>query len=60
MRAHVPPAPGCDAVASGKPYMQVSLCAAQVTPNYKLGLEGSETFDMQKAHLPDHRARQQA
>ena len=28
--------------------MQVSLCAAQVTPNYKLGLEGSETFDMQK------------
>ena len=47
-RACAAGAPGCDAVASGKPYMQVSLCAAQVTPNYKLGLEGTETFDMQK------------
>jgi type IV pilus assembly protein PilW len=39
---------GCDAAANGKPYLQVSLCPAQVTPNYKLGLEGTETFDMQK------------
>ena len=39
---------GCDAAANGKPYLQASLCAAQVTPNYKLGLEGTETFDMQK------------
>jgi type IV pilus assembly protein PilW len=39
---------GCDAAASGKPYLQVSLCATQVAPNYKLGLEGTETFDMQK------------
>jgi type IV pilus assembly protein PilW len=39
---------GCDAAASGKPYLQVSLCSAQVTPNYKLGLEGTETFNMQK------------
>jgi type IV pilus assembly protein PilW len=39
---------GCDATVNGKPYLQVALCAAQVTPNYKLGLEGTETFDMQK------------
>jgi type IV pilus assembly protein PilW len=39
---------GCEAAANGKPYLQVSLCAAQVIPNYKLGLEGTETFDMQK------------
>ena len=39
---------GCDAAVSGKPYLQVSLCSAQVTPNYKLGLEGTETFNMQK------------
>lgn len=39
---------GCDAAASGKPYLQVSLCSAQVTPNFKLGLEGTETFNMQK------------
>jgi type IV pilus assembly protein PilW len=47
-RACAAGASGCDAVASGKPYMQVSLCSAQVTPNYRLGLEGTETFDMQK------------
>ncbi|HSL72507.1 MAG TPA: PilW family protein, partial [Longimicrobiales bacterium] len=47
-RACVAGSSGCDAVASGKPYVQVSLCSAQVTPNYRLGLEGSETFDMQK------------
>jgi type IV pilus assembly protein PilW len=39
---------GCEVAASGKPYLQASLCANQVTPNYKLGLEGTETFDMQK------------
>jgi type IV pilus assembly protein PilW len=39
---------GCDAAVNGKPYLQVALCATQVTPNYKLGLEGTETFDMQK------------
>lgn len=39
---------GCDAAATGKPYLQVSLCSAQVTPNFKLGLEGTETFNMQK------------
>jgi type IV pilus assembly protein PilW len=39
---------GCDAAVPGKPYVQVSLCAAQVLPSYKLGLEGTETFDMQK------------
>jgi type IV pilus assembly protein PilW len=39
---------GCDAATNGKPYLQVSLCATQVTTNYKLGLEGTETFDMEK------------
>jgi type IV pilus assembly protein PilW len=39
---------GCDAVLNGKPYLQVSLCNTQVIPNHKLGLEGAETFDMQK------------
>ncbi|HVJ25150.1 MAG TPA: PilW family protein [Burkholderiales bacterium] len=39
---------GCDAAATGKPYLQVSLCSSQVTPSYKLGREGTETFDMQK------------
>jgi type IV pilus assembly protein PilW len=39
-------AAGCDAVANGKPYLQVSLCATQVT-KYRLGLEGSTTFDRQ-------------
>ena len=38
----------CDAIAAGKPYVQVSLCANQVVPNFRLGLEGTETFDMQK------------
>jgi type IV pilus assembly protein PilW len=39
---------GCDAAVNGKPYLQVSLCSSQVAPSYKLGLEGTETFDMQK------------
>ena len=34
----------CDSVASGKPYLQVSMCSTQTT-RYKLGLEGTETFD---------------
>ena len=38
---------GCDAVANGKPYVQVSLCSTQ-TVAHKLGLEGTETFDRQK------------
>lgn len=38
----------CEAAVNGKPYLQVALCATQVTPSYKLGLEGTETFDMQK------------
>lgn len=36
----------CDTVTINEPYLQVSLCATQ-TPKYKLGLEGSTTFDMQ-------------
>src|SRR5688500_9248782 len=39
---------GCDALANGKPYVQVSLCSSQTTPSFRLGLEGTETFDMQK------------
>lgn len=39
---------GCEAAANGRPYLQVSMCATQVTPTHKLGLEGTETFDMQK------------
>ena len=38
---------GCEAVTNGKPYVQVSLCSSQTTA-YKLGLEGTETFDRQK------------
>ena len=47
-RACVAGAAGCDAVSAGKPYVQVSLCSAQVAPSFRLGLEGTETFDMQK------------
>lgn len=39
---------GCDPLANGKPYVQVSLCSSQTTPSFRLGLEGTETFDMQK------------
>jgi type IV pilus assembly protein PilW len=40
---------GCDAVVNGKPYLQASLCATQLAPNYRLGLEGgADPFDMQK------------
>jgi len=38
---------GCDAVAANKAYVQVSLCASEVT-TYKLGLEGTQTFDRTK------------
>src|SRR3990172_3174401 len=38
---------GCEAVANGKPYVQVSLCASEVT-THKLGKEGTETFDLKK------------
>jgi len=40
---------GCEAAVNGKPYVQVALCATQLPPNhFRLGLEGTETFDMQK------------
>jgi type IV pilus assembly protein PilW len=43
---------GCEAVASGKPYVQVSLCApvapAPPEATHKLGKEGTETFDLKK------------
>jgi type IV pilus assembly protein PilW len=47
-RACVAGVSGCDAAVNGKPYLQVSLCATQAATNYKLGLEGTETYDMQK------------
>lgn len=37
----------CEAAIAGKPYLQVSMCASQVT-THKLGLEGVETYDRQK------------
>jgi len=37
--------PGCDVVAAGMPYVQVSLCASEATP-LKIGLEGGTTFDL--------------
>jgi len=39
---------GCDAVVANQPYIQVALCATQVTPTYQLGLEGTATFDRTK------------
>jgi type IV pilus assembly protein PilW len=48
-RACVAGVAGCDAAVNGKPYLQVSLCGSQVSPNnLRLGLEGTQTFDMQK------------
>ena len=41
-------ASGCEAVASGKPYVQVSLCAEDVTTQHVLGLQGTATFDLKK------------
>ena len=40
---------GCDAVVTNKPYVQVSLCASEVT-THKLGQEGggTTTFDLKK------------
>jgi type IV pilus assembly protein PilW len=38
----------CDAVVNGKPYLQVSQCATQVATTFRLGRQGTETFDMQK------------
>ena len=38
---------GCEAVATGKPYLQVSLCATEAT-SYVLGLEGTATFNLTK------------
>lgn len=40
---------GCEAAVNGKPYVQASLCPTQVPPNhFRLGLEGTQAFDMQK------------
>jgi type IV pilus assembly protein PilW len=40
---------GCnDTPQNNKPYVQVSLCAEDVTNTHKLGLEGTETFDLKK------------
>ena len=40
---------GCESAVNGRPYLQVSLCASQMVANpYKLGLQGTETFDLQK------------
>ena len=41
-------ASGCEAVESGKPYVQVSLCAEDVTTQHVLGLQGTATFDLKK------------
>jgi type IV pilus assembly protein PilW len=38
---------GCDPVAAGLPYLQVSLCATEAT-SYKVGLEGGATFDLKR------------
>jgi type IV pilus assembly protein PilW len=38
---------GCDPVSAGLPYIQVSLCASEVTP-IKVGLEGSTSFDLKR------------
>ncbi len=38
---------GCDAAASGKPYIQVSLCATE-TASHVLGLQGTATFNLTK------------
>lgn len=48
-RACVAGIDGCDGPAAGKPYVQVSLCATQLAPNnFRLGLQGTQAFDMQK------------
>ncbi|HEX5091642.1 MAG TPA: PilW family protein [Burkholderiales bacterium] len=36
---------GCDPAAAGLPYLQVSLCASEVTP-IKVGVEGGAAFDL--------------
>jgi type IV pilus assembly protein PilW len=38
---------GCGAALAGAPYVQVSLCATEVTTN-TLGLEGTATFDLKE------------
>ncbi len=38
---------GCDAAVSGKPYIQVSLCATETT-SHVLGLQGTATFNLTK------------
>jgi type IV pilus assembly protein PilW len=50
-RACVAGSTGCDAAVANKGYVQVALCASQaatIATAYKLGLEGTETFDRQK------------
>ena len=38
---------GCQAAATGMPYVQASLCASEVS-SHRLGLEGATTFDLKK------------
>lgn len=50
-RACVAGSTGCDSAVTHKGYLQVALCATQsatIANAYKLGLEGTETFDRQK------------
>jgi type IV pilus assembly protein PilW len=49
---------GCDAAVSGKPYLQVSLCATEVT-TYKLGVQGTETFDLKQKDCANVAGRRQ-
>lgn len=38
---------GCEAAVPGRPYIQSSLCATEVT-THKIGLDGSATFDLKQ------------
>jgi len=38
---------GCDAVAAGNPYVQVSLCSTEADLN-RIGVEGTATFDLKQ------------
>jgi len=49
---------GCDAAVNGKPYVQVSMCATEIT-THRLGLEGSTTFDLTKKDCTSAAAKRQ-
>ncbi len=36
---------GCEAAIAGTPYLQVSLCSTETTTPYRLGIQGTATFD---------------